>query len=76
MRVPADEIIHFYRQEWANQIRGIPEIVTVANALRQLKGYEEAALFNARASATRTMVLEYNENGPSKLEAASITGWS
>jgi len=52
-RVPADEIIHVFDQEFENQTRGISWIVQSMLRLKMLAGYEEAALVNARVSAAK-----------------------
>ena len=57
-RVPAGEIIHIYDQEHPEQFRGIPWNHTTLTRLRNLAGFEEASLVNARAGASKTMVLK------------------
>ncbi len=51
IRIPADEIIHIYDPERANQTRGISWMVVSIYRLRQLSGFEDASLINARVSA-------------------------
>lgn len=53
LRVPADEIIHWYSSEFPNQVRGIPPLSVGIGRLKMLGGFEEAALVNARAGASK-----------------------
>jgi len=53
IRIPAQEIIHFFTIEFPGQVRGIPPLSAGINRLKMLAGFEEAALVNARASAAR-----------------------
>lgn len=50
-RIPADEIIHLYVFERANQTRGVPWLVSSMIRLHHLHGYEEASVIAARAGA-------------------------
>lgn len=52
-RIPADQIIHIYNQERADQTRGVPELVTAMPALKMLHGYREAELVAARVGAAK-----------------------
>lgn len=52
-RVPASDIIHLFLVERVGQRRGIPWTATSLYRMHMLKGYEEAALVNARASAAK-----------------------
>lgn len=51
IRVPADEIIHLYLVERWPQTRGVPWMHTVLRRLNDMKGYGEAEIVAARASA-------------------------
>jgi lambda family phage portal protein len=53
VRVPAEQILHIYRQERPNQTRGIPPMVTAILDLKQLNGYIEAELVAARVAAAK-----------------------
>lgn len=59
LRVPAEEIIHGFVEEMANQRRGLPWLSSVLYRLRQLDGMETAALINARASAGKMAFAKY-----------------
>ncbi len=52
-RVPAEEIIHLFIAERVGQTRGIPWLLTSAQRMRMLAGYEEAELVAARTSASK-----------------------
>ncbi len=52
-RIPASEMIHFYDPERADQTRGISWLVQSMIRMRHLGGYEEAAVVNARAGASK-----------------------
>jgi lambda family phage portal protein len=52
-RVPAEEIIHVFVREDAEQNRGIPWLATPATRAKMLGAYEEAELVAARASASK-----------------------
>lgn len=53
IRIPAEEIIHLYDPERFDQTRGITDLVQSMGVLKQLESYKEAALINARASASK-----------------------
>jgi len=59
MRVPAEEIIHGFLPELVGLRRGIPWTATGLYRLRHLNGFEEAAVINARVSATKQGFIEY-----------------
>lgn len=64
--IPADEIIHGFLQELPNQNRGIPWTAAGLYNLRQLKGFEDAAVVNARIAASKTMAVQWKDgHGPS-----------
>jgi lambda family phage portal protein len=52
-RVPADQIIHLFRRERPEQMRGIPWLASCLWRLKQLHGYEHAAVVAARAGAAK-----------------------
>mgnify|MGYP001228231779 FL=1 len=53
IRVPAEEIIHLYDVERANQTRGVPWVASVMHIIRQLDGYIEAEVVAARIAADK-----------------------
>lgn len=53
MRVPADEMIHYFIRERESQTRGVPWIHTAIIRLHMLGAYEEAALIAARIGASK-----------------------
>ena len=57
-RIPASEIIHPFIRKRANQIRGYPEFAAIMPNIKQLHGYKQAAIVNARAAAAKMGFLE------------------
>ena len=57
-RVPAENMLHIYDQEHPEQFRGIPWNHSSLSRMRNLGGFEEASVVNARAGASKTMVLK------------------
>jgi len=64
VRVPAGEIYHHFVVERIGQKRGIPWLATPALRLMMLNGYEEAALVNARAGASKMGMYLLDEEAP------------
>ncbi len=58
VRISADQVYHKFRKEYVGQKRGIPWLTASAMRLHILKGYEDAALMNARSAARKSNVLE------------------
>lgn len=52
-RVPASEVIHYYRPWFVNQARGIPEMVSAMWRMNMLDGYEESELTSSRVAAAK-----------------------
>ncbi|HBI3715645.1 phage portal protein [Vibrio sp. 10N.222.55.E8] len=57
-RVLAENMLHIFDQEHPEQFRGIPWNHTSLSRMRNLAGFEEASVINARAGASKTMVLK------------------
>lgn len=53
IRVPADRVIHIYKQSRAGQTRGEPWLASAMVALKQLNGFREASVINARVGASK-----------------------
>lgn len=53
VRVPADDVIHLFRQERPGQTRGVPWIASAIMKMHHLQGYTEAEVIAARAEACR-----------------------
>lgn len=65
VRVPASEIVHGFTPEMVGQKRGLPWIATALWRLQMLKGFEDAAVVNARTSASKGGFFEWQEgHGP------------
>lgn len=73
-RVPAEEIIHYFIPDFQGQERGIPDLITVQDTLKDLSSFIEAALIQKKISAssmgfitnsnTDNMSLDESENTP------------
>lgn len=65
-RIPADEIIHGFLPELgAGQKRGLPWVSTGLWSLKQLHGFEDAAIVAARVGASKMGVIQWKEGrGP------------
>lgn len=65
IRIPAEEIIHGFLPEMVQQRRGLPWMATGLFRLRQLNGFEDAAIVNARVGAAKMGFIEYEHGyGP------------
>ncbi len=53
IRVPANEIRHLYRHEAVGQTRGVPWMASALVRMKNLYGYEEAAVIAARIGASK-----------------------
>lgn len=53
VRVPADRVIHLFMPIRAGQTRGEPWTAGALSAIKQLSGYREAAVVNARVGASK-----------------------
>lgn len=75
VRIPADEIIHGFVKEMAGQKRGIPWTATGLFRMHHLQGFEDAAVQNARASASKMGFIEYEQGfGPEVDEGTDVAG--
>lgn len=66
VRVPADEILHGFRRDLgAGQRRGLPWMFSSLYRMHHLLGFENAAVMNARAGASKMGFIEWDEGmGP------------
>jgi len=72
-RIPADEIIHGFVHEMVGQRRGLPWASTSLFRLHHLQGFEDAAVQNARAGATKMGFIQYREGfGPEADEDTDV----
>lgn len=64
-RIPAEEIIHGFLPDMVGQKRGLPWISTGLWSLKQLHGFEDAAIVAARVGASKMGVIQWKEGrGP------------
>jgi lambda family phage portal protein len=65
VRLEASEILHLFIPERPGQIRGVPWLASSMHGLKLLRGYKEAELVAARASAAKLGFLERSADGDS-----------
>jgi lambda family phage portal protein len=53
LRIPANEIIHLFKQEYPEQVRGLPWMHAGMTLLNHLSAYQEAAVIAARVGAAK-----------------------
>lgn len=75
IRVPASEIIHGFRKDLgAGQKRGLPWMFSALYRMHHLLGFENAAVMNARAGASKMGFIEWDEGmGPECEEGDEVT---
>jgi lambda family phage portal protein len=56
--IPANQILHIFRPNRVNQVTGAPWIHTCATRIKNLDGYEEATVIDARVSAAKGIWLK------------------
>lgn len=59
VRIPAAEMVHGYKKEMIGQKRGLPWLATALYRLRNLNGYEDAAIINARIGASKMAFMKF-----------------
>lgn len=66
VRIPAEQMVHGYRKDMVGQKRGLPSMATALFRLRNLNGYEDAAIINARIGASKMGFIEFDKesDGP------------
>lgn len=65
LRIPADEIIHGFKEDITGQKRGLPWTATSLFRARNMKGFEDAAVINARVGAAKMGFIKWQEGqGP------------
>lgn len=73
VRVPADEVIHGFRHEMVGQRRGLPWSSTSLFRLHHLQGFEDSAVQNARAGASKMGFIQWREGfGPEADEYTDV----
>lgn len=82
VKVPAENIIHGFLEEMVGQRRGLPWAATSLFRLRHLAGFEDAAVQNARASASKMGFIQYEpgygpeddeDSGPLEIDAEPLS---
>jgi len=74
IKVPADDIIHGFLEELVGQRRGLPWAAVSLFRLHHLAGFENAAVQNARASASKMGFIQYRDGfGPECEDDEAVT---
>lgn len=63
IRIPADQIIHRFFSEYADQVRGIPAAAVAMTRIKNLDGYEQAEIISKRVSASKMGFFTRNSEG-------------
>lgn len=75
VRIPAKQIIHGFVTEMAGQKRGLPWTATGLFRMRHLEGFENSAVQNAHASASKMGFIKYREGfGPEADDDDDVAG--
>lgn len=53
IRIPAEEILHLFIAQYAEQVRGVPWMYAAILKLHQIQAFEEAAIIAARVGASK-----------------------
>lgn len=72
VRVPADDVLHIYRQERPGQVRGVSWLAPVLPVLRDLKDYEAALLLKAKIEACLSAVVS-DDNEQEQVTGGFVT---
>lgn len=72
-RVPAENVIHYFRADRAEQHRGLPEIMPALNLFALLRRWTLATLQAAETAANIAVVMK--TNAPAGGEAAEVDPW-
>ena len=67
IRVPADQILHIYMPDRPEQLRGAPWMHAAMTRLKNLGGYEEAAVIAARVGASKMGFFTTPDGDPTPL---------
>jgi lambda family phage portal protein len=64
IRIPAERVIHLFKQNRPGQTRGEPWLAPAIPAIKQLGAFREAAVINARVGASKMgFIVNQGENG-------------
>ena len=74
--VSADDMLHVYRADRADQTRGVPWLATALPRLKMLSGYEEAELVAARLGSAKSAYLRPSVDGVDEFTGDSEDGFA
>jgi lambda family phage portal protein len=75
LRIPADEIIHIFKQEYPEQVRGLPWMHAGMTLLNHLGAYQEAAVIAARVGAAKMGFFTTPDGDPRPLQDGENDGY-
>ena len=61
-KVSADQIVHIFDPEHSNQFRGMSHLAPIMLEMRQLNGYDEAAVLAARLGASKNIFIKRDKD--------------
>jgi lambda family phage portal protein len=73
-RVPADEILHVFVPEFAEQVRGVPWMYAALLNLVHIGAFEEAAVIAARIGASQMGIIQSPDGSPPPSEGQDAKG--
>lgn len=75
VKVPADEVVHWFEEDIIGQKRGLPWMATALWRMKQLGEFEKSSLVNAREGANKLGFIEWEEGyGPEVDEDEEFDG--
>lgn len=63
IRLDRSRVIHRFISEYADQLRGVPEIAVAMTRIKNLDGYEQAEIIGKRVSSSKMGFFSRNEEG-------------
>ncbi|MEY2656224.1 MAG: hypothetical protein RLZZ524_3252 [Pseudomonadota bacterium] len=72
IRIPAEQIIHLYLPQYAEQLRGVPWMFAAILQLHQLGAFTEAAIIAARVGASKMGFYQQKGGGDLMPEGSSV----
>jgi lambda family phage portal protein len=72
-RIPAENVIHGFRQIWPGQTRGVPDLACAMVLMKLQDGYREAEVVAAKSSASKGVLWKADPNFPGVFDAAATS---
>lgn len=71
--IDADDIIHYYRQMFVGQLRGIPESAAIVNTLIQYDGFTNYTLVQKKAAASSMGFLTQDKDSQEQIDFGNLS---